>query len=112
MKQIQTLLLLIIFLFSSSKILHAKLISPKEKPSNLFYILKEEKKEPVINNEIKLNKNNKEIDSKIKEKKIEKPIQANTLNKIVKEKETIIEKDDDNCSRSNNSSKKTFAARF
>ncbi len=93
MKQIQTLLLLIIFLFSSSKILHAKLISPKEKPSNLIYILKEEKKEPVINNEIKLNKNNKEINSKIKEKKIEKPIQANTSNKIVKEKETIIEKD-------------------
>ena len=94
MKQIQTLLLLIILLFSSSKILHAKLISPKEKPSNLIYISKEEKKEPIINNQIKLNINNKEIDSKIEEKKIVKPIQTNKSNIVAKEKETIIEKDE------------------
>lgn len=94
MKQIQTLLLLVILLFSSSKILHAKLISPKEKPSNLMYISKEEKKEPIINNQIKLNINNKEINSKIEEKKIVKPIQANKSNIVAKEKETIIEKDE------------------
>ena len=79
MKQIQIIVtgIGIILILFSSEFVNAKLISPKEKPSNFNYQSKEEKT----------------IQTKVKEKKIEISTKNQKLNiEEKKTKETILEK--------------------